>query len=41
MKFNDKKLYKNWLIYLKQSFMIGESHVDKFCAKKVIYILNI
>ena len=36
-----KKLCKNWLIDLKQSFMIGDSQVDKLCAKKVIYILNI
>ena len=29
-----KKLCKNWLIDLKQSFMIGDSQVDKLCAKK-------
>ena len=29
-----KKLCKNWLIDLKQSFMIGDNQVDKLCAKK-------
>ena len=29
-----KKLCKNWLVDLKQSFMIGDSQVDKLCAKK-------
>ena len=29
-----KKLCKNWLIDLKQSFMIWDSQVDRLCANK-------